>query len=126
MKNILKELKKYLGILACIAIAAIYTIALVNFADNLKTLPPVVAVDTTSVLCIFFWCKETSFFRKNLGSKLEKMIALISVIALVGIIIYRWISFSDMKETPLWLAVLPAWFFVAMVIIVYRPKNKNQ
>lgn len=34
MKNILKELKKYLGILACIAIAAIYTIALVNFADN--------------------------------------------------------------------------------------------
>jgi len=54
------------------------------------------------------------------------MIALISVIALVGIIIYRWISFSDMKETPLWLAVLPAWFFVAMVIIVYRPKNKNQ
>ena len=91
MKNILKELKKYLGILACIAIAAIYTIALVNFADNSKTLPPVVAVDTTSVLCIFFWCKETSFFRKNLGSKLEKMIALISVIALVGIIIYRWI-----------------------------------
>ena len=140
MNEMLKTIKKYHPLLLFSVIAIIYTVFFVKMASPTGMLPNTagmvpssggiyeggggsIGVDMIGILCIFFWVKETSFFRRNLETIFKKIFAVFSVIALLAMGIYRFVLYYNLHDIPVLLVVLPAWLMVGMALTVYWPKN---